>query len=465
MTTPSYKLTRYPVGSIREIWTISWPLILTMLSLSLMIFFDRLLLSRYSVIELNAASAAGTAAYTFLVLPISIAAISEVFVGRYHGEERHNELGKPVWQMFWFSLMLAPLYILLGKVAPFFLFYNSANIYEETLYFSTLLNFAPFFLANIGIAGFFIGTGRVRTATLAAVIGNGANIFFDYLLIYGYGPIPEMGIKGAALGTGLAEIIQFGLLAAIFLQKKYRIQYGTTKWRFNKLIFSESLRIGFPSGLGSTVEMISHFIFFRIMAHSGQENLTIAAIVQSIFFLVFFLYEGLSKGVTTVCANLLGAKQNHYIKKVIISAMLLQTFFFVGVSIILYFSSRDIIDFFLNKNDEAHILTPHFLNYINWGLFWMSLFFLFDGFTRIFAGHFTAAGDTKFLLYAGTVLNVAAYVLPLLLIVYYIGGGADDGWMIIFCYSLTTFLVYLWRYLSNKWVASSKALDSDNTVL
>lgn len=461
MTHPTYKLTPHPLGSIRELWTISWPLILSIFSMSLMLFTDRLFLSRHSVTDLNAAAAAGTATYAFFVLPMSIAAISEVFVGRYHGLERLQELGKPVWQMIWFALMLTPLFLWMGAFLPQFLFWDSPNAVKETTYFSTLLYFAPFFFMNIGISGFFIGTGKVKIVTLCTVLANVINIVLDYLLIYGNQYIPTLGIFGASLSTGIAETFQCMMLLLIFLQKDYRQKYQTSHYSFDKAILLESLRIGFPSGLGLAVEMIAHLIFFKLITRTGEENLTIVSIAQSMLFLVIFLYDGLSKGVTTLCANFFGGSQLHYIGKTLRSASMLQLAFFMLVTTSFVLFSGEILHIFMNDTD-AHLLLSHsFVVHMNWALFWMSLFFLFDGLTRIFAGVLTAAGDTKFLLYAGTVLNLAAYLVPLTLVIVVFGGEASDAWMVIFCYSVTTFLVYLWRYHSNRWLASSQKFSQN----
>jgi MATE family multidrug resistance protein len=429
--------------------------------MSLMLFTDRLFLSRYSVTELNAAATAGTATYAFMVLPISIAAISEVFVGRFHGQERNRELGKPVWQMIWFALLLFPLFLLIGAYAPPFIFFGSANEIKETTYFSTLINFSPIFFINIGISGFFIGTGKVTTVTVCTLLANLLNIILDYLLIFGNGYIPTLGIFGAALSTGIAEVFQSLMLILIFLQKDYRLKYRTGDLSFDKSILFESLRIGFPSGLGVTIEMLSHLAFFKLISLTGQENLTIVSLVQSLLFLVFFLYDGLSKGVTTLCANFIGGEKLEYIGKTIRSAMTLQLIFFIIVCTLFTFFSETILDIFMSQDDEQRMLSPSFLVRINWALFWMSLFFLFDGLTRIIGGQLTAAGDTKFLLYAGTVLNIVAYLIPLAFVVLYAGGQSDDAWMVIFCYSVITFLVYLWRYRSDRWLVSSQKLNEN----
>ncbi len=120
--TQIYQLTKFPVGSKREFWAMSWPLMLAMLSATLMMFVDRIFLARYSAAGLNASATGGMAYYVFMMLPMSIASISEVLVGRLHGERRHSEVGQAVWQMVWFSCLLTPVFFLIAYLfAPSFI--------------------------------------------------------------------------------------------------------------------------------------------------------------------------------------------------------------------------------------------------------------------------------------------------------------------------------------------------------
>ncbi len=118
----SYQLTPFRIGSIREIWAISWPLMIGLLGGSLMVFVDRLLLARFSIESMNAAATAGTGFYAFIILPSIIAGISEVFVGQYHGQGQFEKMGIAVWQMLWFSLLLTPIFFLLSWLGPKILF-------------------------------------------------------------------------------------------------------------------------------------------------------------------------------------------------------------------------------------------------------------------------------------------------------------------------------------------------------
>lgn len=447
-----YQLTRYPIGSLREIWAISWPLMLALLSGSLMLFADRLLLSRYSTTALNACAVAGMAAYVVMIIPLIISGISEVFVGRNHGAGKMTEVGKAVWQMVWLSLATLPFFLLSAQIFPSLLFNGTGNEELETIYFQWIICFAPAFCSTIALTGFFIGIGKVTIITLGALLGNIVNIGFDCLFIFGYGPIPEMGIKGAALATGLSQVVQTLFLCSIFLKKPYRDIYKTANLRFELKCFMESIRIGAPAGLGRFLELIGHFLFFRIVLLSGSENMTIITVVQSFYLLLGFIIEGLSKGVSSIGANLIGGKQSDdLINKVIKSAMTLHCIFSGILFILLMGFFQPLMTIFFSEQNISFLQNPQLRATTQEALFWMSIFFLFDGFGWIYMGFLTACGDTKFLLYAALVLNWISYILPAYLVLALAKGTAAQGWLLIALYAMMTFFTYRWRYKMNKW--------------
>src|SRR5262245_28388907 len=119
---PSYQLTAHPVGSMREIWAVSWPLMLSLSSQSLMNFADRLYLAHYSLAAMNAVTCARSICFVLMAFPLTICEITAVFVGRFHGQEQHEKVGNPVWQMLWLSIVSWPLFILLSRLTSPFLF-------------------------------------------------------------------------------------------------------------------------------------------------------------------------------------------------------------------------------------------------------------------------------------------------------------------------------------------------------
>lgn len=449
-----YQLTKHPIGSVREIWAMSWPLMLGLISTSLMMFCDRLMLSWYSPLSLNAGASGGMANYIFAVVPISICSISEVLAGRLNGEGKLAETGKAVWQMVWFALMLLPLFAGLAYWIPPYLFYGSHNLINETAYFQPLLCFSPFLGMAVALSGFFIATGNVKIVTFCTIASNVWNIGADYLLIFGWGPIPEMGVWGASFATGAGFVIQVALYLIVFLKKSHRERYGTARCAFNFHYFIEGLKIGTPAGLGHAIEVIAHFAFFRIVMMSGEMQMTVVALVQSFYLLVNFVIEGLSKGVGGIASNLLGAKQFSFLSPVFKAAIKLHSFFFLLVITVVWLYPHSLIELFLSGDGTVLLQDAQVVKMTVLAFMWMSLFFLFDGYAWILIGFLTSAGDTKFIFYVSAILNWVGYVVPAFFIIGMNKNGADVAMMIIAVYSAINFALYFWRYHSGKWLGA-----------
>lgn len=454
---PAYQLTAFPVGSLREIFTVSWPLILAILSNSLMMFADRLFLANYSLEAMNASATGGMAAFLLLIFPLVIAGMSEVFVGRLNGENQQEKIGQAVWQMIWFSIATGPYFWILSRALTPFLFYGSPLIEWERDYFVISSDFGPFWCLTCALNGFYIGTGRSWIVMVVTVLSNVINIALDYVFVFGMGPIPEMGVKGAAIATGLSSFVTVALLGYGFLRSKNAVRYKSRDFLLIPKLFIDGIRVGLPAGVGRFTEVCAHLAFLRVVAYSGGENLTIVAIVQSIYLLIAFCTEGLCKAVTAVTANLIGAGEYSLINKVLKAASFQHLTIFAVLAIALYFFSSEIIAIFVSEAEATILQNPEFMHQTFVAMAWMCVFFLFDGLCWIFIGLLLAAQDTKFLLYASLALNWVFYVIPSAVGLLYLGWGAQEAWMILGCSGGVNFAIMITRYVSGKWRLRSNA--------
>lgn len=439
---PSYQLTRHPIGSLREMWASAWPLMLGLLSGSLMFFSDRLILARVSVECMNAAAHAGLSSYGWMIFALVVAEVTEVFVGKYNGEGSLKRVGAPVWQMLYFALMWAPLFILGAIFIAPLQFHGTGNSINEVDYFRGVMYLSPFFITSIALAGFFIGTGSMRVVTWTMIGANVSNILLDCLFVFGM----DMGCFGAGLATGISQMGQTAVYLMLFLSRKNRENYGTMTWQFDRKQFVEFLTIAVPSAIGRIMEMGAHIIFFRIIIGAGVETTTIVTLVQSLFLLTGFLVDGLAKGATALVANLYGAGEFGLLQKVLHTAMKLQTIIAFTLLAALMCFLEPLLYLFFSENDRHLLLQPHFLATMRMSVFWMSIYFLFDGFAWIFFGLFTAAGETKYVMYVNSCLTWAIYVLPIYIAVSVYQQPANVAWMILAFYNLVICGCYYLRY-------------------
>lgn len=453
---PSYQLTNHRVGSVREIWSISWPLMLSLSSTSLMNFADRLYLAHFSISAMNAVTVANACIFVLMAFPLTVCEITNVFVGRFSGRADYANVGKPVWQILWLAIFSAPLLMLISRLIAPVIFHPDS---QEAVYFVTALDFGPFQLASYGLMGFFLGLGKTRIITLSTILANILNAILAPLFIFGTALTPEMGVKGAGLAIGLAQSFHTFLLLSLFLRKKHRKHYETGPCTFDVGLIRDMLFVGVPAGIGRAVEALAHSIFFCMIALAGSIELTSATIAQSFYMLAIFCVHGISKAVTAIISNLVGAKAFSLIPKAIKSALKVHVVLFVILLSICTFGAEHILGQTLKGVDRALLDNPQFISTVKITLTCMCIFFLLKGFSWIMIGHLTALGDTKFVMYVNATMHWLAYIIPVYFIVNYLGGGAVAGWGIIALNSLLVFTIF-WSRSNSRVTTSLQSLTS-----
>lgn len=440
---------KYSSGSIRQLLSISLPLMLSLLSGSLMLFFDRLFLAQFSLEALNASTNSTAMAAAIQFGFISTACIAEIFVGRYNGAGKFSKLGQPVWQMIWFSLLSALLFFPLAFLGGSYIFDGSLYANLEIEYFKWLMLFGPVFSLVGALCSFYIGQGTLKLVTLSMVLANFLNILLAYLLIFGADPwFPSMGIAGAALATGISQTIQCALLFIGFLSKKNREQFGTGSYGFNWKLFKRCLILGIPNSIAHTIEIFAWAIFFRIMTTKGADYITVAAVSQTIYYLFTFITEGISKGASAIAANMIGAKQWNHVWKLFFSGVKFYIAMFITLGFFLVLDPEPLINLFIANGESV---SESVKANVTAACFWVWIYFLFEGISWLIIGLLTSAGDTKFVCKVGCTTVWIFAVLPIYFFVNYLGYGAEVAWQITTLFGVMNCLIYLLRFKSERW--------------
>ena len=429
---------------------IAFPLMLSALSVQLLLFSDRLILSYYSAHAMSAAAAAGTAFAIFQMGIVSITGIAEVFVGQYNGAQQYHKMAAPIWQMIWFSLATLVVFIPIARMTGT-LFVPESFQYEGVTYFKHLVYFTPLHGINTALSAFFIGQGKVRIVTLTVVLGALVNILLDILLIFGIeGFMDAMGTKGSAYATNISQVIVCGVLFARFLRPKARQRYKTHLLQFNPNIFRECFRIGLPNAVGHMIEIGAWAYLFHILSWASPQHAIVLSVGQSIFMLFLFMSDGLSKGVTTIAANHIGARQKKLVRKTLISASIIH-FIIIGlIAIPSFLFPEQISRLFLHNISRYDFQTVNATLIEN--MRWIWIYITFDGLVWVIAGVLTAGGDTRFIMLCNSLIVWIVAILPLYLLAKLAHPSLAVSWKITTLYGIVNFVVFSWRYLSGKWL-------------
>jgi len=440
-------LTRYPEGSIRELWTISLPLMISTLASLFMIFTDRIFLAHYSIGALNASVNAGTLAWALMAGVGMITAMSEVFVAQYNGAKQYKRLGIPVWQMIWFAIFSLAFFVPMAIWGAPVVFAGDRYAELEVPYFRWLMLFGPSYALMTAFAGFFIGRGKTKVMIWLAIVANLINIVFDRALIFGIdGLVPEMGIQGAAIATCMGYFFESAVLGYLFLKKENRVLFGTAYWRLNWKEMKKCCKVGLPQGIFCALEVFGWAVFYWMMTDLGEKHITISSICQSFTILLSFFCDGLSRGAAAVAGNFIGSGRHELVKKVLFSGFTLLLIFSLVTSLILVVDSVDIVKYLFVEDFETSIEGS-----IQICMIFSFIYIFFDGLRWLFSGLLVAAGDTIFLLIAGS-LSVWIFLLaPVYFIVVKQNLPVEYAWGLATLYSALFFAVYLIRFRQGAW--------------
>lgn len=452
----SIPLTSHPEGSLRELWSVSFPLMISALASLFMIFTDRIFLAHYSLGALNASVNAGTLAWALMSGIGMITAMSEIFVAQYNGAQRYTQIGSTIWQMIWFSLLSFLIFIPMAIWGAPAIFGGDLYADMEIKYFRWLMLFGPSYALMTAFAGFFIGRGKTRMMIWLAITANLINIFLDATLIYGIpGWIPELGIQGAAIATCFGYFFESAVLAFLFLKKKNRIAFGTTQWRWNWEEMIKCCKVGFPQGIFCALEIFGWAVFYWMMTSLSEKHITISSICQSFTILFFFFCDGLSRGSAAVAGNLIGAKKYFLINQVLKSGLILMCGFTAVTSLLLVVDPVETAKvLFFGHFESGHIagqVDPALIDSLKICMFFAFIYIFFDGLRWVLGGLLVASGDTLFLFIFGSISVWIFLLLPIYVIVVKNHLSVEYAWGLTVTYSILFFTVYLIRFKQGPW--------------
>jgi MATE family multidrug resistance protein len=439
-------INRYENGGLKQLISISIPLMISGLSGHVMIFVNRWILSNYSKDAMASVAAAGLVSYVFILAVSSVAAMSEIFVGQYNGAKEYKKTSGPVWQMIWFaigsSLIIYPITFLGGK------FLIPKSLWNEGLpYFYWMMLFIPIYGCSAALSGFFAAIGQPRVISFAAIVSNILNLLLAILLIFGYKKIPAMGAEGAAIATVVGISVQFFILLFVYCSEPIREKYNTLKITWDGNLFFECIKVGYPTSVGHTLELFAWIFIFHVAAIGGHRFVIILTLGQNFLITFVFLTESMQKASLAISSNMIGSGNINKIGKLINSAVKMQFFIIIILALPLLIFPDKLLELFnVNKVNDLDLYKQSILS-----LFFVWLYFVFDGIVWVISGVLTSAGDTKFIMVTNATCAWLFGVLPTLIAIKYFSIEPYYLWMNTSLYGLINLIIFILRYKFGNW--------------
>ncbi|MCB0429116.1 MAG: MATE family efflux transporter [Flavobacteriales bacterium] len=373
----------------------------SILLLAIPMILEMMMESTFAVVDIYFVSRIGVDAVatvglteSILTLVYSLAFGSSMavtaMVARRVGEKNLGDASRTAMQAIWLSLGLASVI----SVAGLFLAENILLLmgaepgmaHANAGYTRWMLGGNYVIMLIFMHNAIFRGAGNPFLAWYALGISNGLNIILDPMLIFGWGPFPQLGLEGAAIATNIGRGVGvlFQLYFLFFGNRQVCLKkYVSLDWKIIRRMVVLS-----TGGTGQFLIASASWVFLmKIMAHFGSENL--AGYVLGIRVLVFTILPawGLSNAAATLVGQNLGAGLPDRAEQAVWRTGWFNMAFMGLVALVYYFLPEQVLGLF-DVTGDVLVSGVRTLKLVSLG-------YLFFAWGMVFAQAFNGAGDTQ----------------------------------------------------------------------
>ena len=346
---------------------------------------------------------------------------------------------------------------LITGFAAFIVSFSSVFILDLLIDEKSLLPFAleytnllrwVFPIAGIGvvISGFLAGINMTFQIMIVTIGTNVLNIFFNYIFIFGRLGFPQLGVKGAALGTVLAEIIGTLYLVIYLLHEKKLISYRIFDFKqVKKNLIKDILKISSPIALQNMIAFAVFLMYESFIGTIGTVYLASTHFIFSVFRVNKTLVGGFARAGAILTGNYLGAENKVQAESIVKYCSVTGLFigFFIVTAALLF--PENIASVF-TKDPETISITVKALRFF-------ALFFFIEVSGYTFEIIFAGIGWSRFVLFSEFTTNMIFILFMTWLCVKVLNLGIYWGWLSFGLYQVFHALILTAGWISKRWLS------------
>ncbi|MCP4456115.1 MAG: MATE family efflux transporter [Planctomycetes bacterium] len=439
-------------GGIRELLVIALPMVVSHACDTVMVFTDRLFLSRLGAVHMNASMAGGLSCFMAITFFIGLTGYTTALVAQNLGGRRKNQCAKATAQAFIISLIAYPV-ILLTRPLIHLGFAKSGipsdQLTLQTSYFNILIYGTIFTLFRTCLSSFFSGIGRTRIVMISALTAMVVNIGMNYVLIFGKLGLPALGIRGAAYGTIAGSVFGLMVLVAVYFGPAIKQEFQVIQAiRFDRRMMAKLLKFGYPAG----VEMFLNLVAFTGLILGFHAHSPVTATAVTIMFnwdmVAFVPLIGIEISVMSLVGRYMGAQQPDIARRATLSGLKSGWAYSACILVLFVFLPEQLVALFEPQQADAVFAEamPMAVRMIRIA----SLYVMIDAVILVFSGALRGAGDTLWAMCVSVGLHwLLVAILAVLL--YGLKLSPETTWLALVGIFLTFSSLFYLRYRSGKW--------------
>jgi MATE family multidrug resistance protein len=395
------------------------PLAAQQVGFQMMGLVDAAMLGRYSDTALAAAGVGGNLLFAITSVGVGIVMGLDTVVSQAVGASRHDDARRLLSAGLRLALLTGCLCTLVAIASPLVLIWADVNaeVAEEARVYLDLRAFGIVpYLLSIALRSYFAAHNITRPLVTAVVLGNIVNALLDLVLIYGLGPIPPLGVAGAAIAT---VSVQIAIVALYFVGAR-SLDRGERRPPSTRADLIQVVRYGLPVG-GHLFAEIGIFTLATVLAaHMGKVPAAGHSISLFLSSFTFSVAMGIGAATTVRVGHAIGAGDRDLARRRGVLGLKIGLGVMSVFAAVFVFAAGPLARAFTADATVLAATVP--LMQI------AALFQLSDGTQAIAAGALRGIGDAR-VTFIGNVVGHYAIGLPISLVLAFgVGMGAPGLW-------------------------------------
>lgn len=370
-----------------------------------------------------------------LIISVGAQSIIGINLGKGESEKAQNIFRTASILLILISILVTILGVFFSEKIALILGANEVLLEGSSTYIQIISYFTAFIAVMFLFEMVVRVIGKPNISLVSMIISVVLNIVLDYLLINKF----NLGIKGAALATGISYTMAFLINMIPFVSKKTII--NLYKGRFDKSVLFQMIYNGSSEGVSSISNAISMFLFnTALMKIAGENGIAAFSIINYIAQVGYMVLFGISDGIRPIISYNFGAENENRVNKTLKISIIVNIIIGAIIFIVMSTFSKQLIEIFLKDG-------KYVVEIASTGAKIYGIAFLFNGTNILISSYFTAIDDPKNSIIVAMSRGIVFILIGIVILPYIF--GINGIWMtIVFADIITILLCY--RLLKNK---------------
>lgn len=307
--------------------SMAFPMILTMLVNSLYNIVDSMFVAKISENAMAALSLVFPVQNLIISIAVGFGVGMNAMIALFLGAGKNERANAAATQGMVLNLLHGVILNIGGILAiPGFLrmFTKEEQVIQMGCSYSFIVfSFSVIIMASVTFEKLYQAIGKMVLTMAAMLSGCIVNILLDPIMIFGLGPVPAMGIKGAAWATGIGQTVTLLIFIAAYVKVPVTVTLQRKYLKPEKSICLKFYAIGIPATLNMALPSLLVSVLNGILAGFSQSYVVVLGIYYKLQSFLYLPANGIVQGMRPLISYNYGAREGKRVREIYVTALTL----------------------------------------------------------------------------------------------------------------------------------------------